>query len=199
MTLTRTICGTIGIFLVLVAFNPSGETHSLKGSPRHKLALDKFENASSKPIDEMLRLIGPPNAHYHRSNQEYWLYGNVVKIEKRTGKKLSPEVIIRNGKGMQTNWHPTDRLKKSIAIAKTFGAWSPPKTIKEKRFFLKDTNAVGLTKAQLIKKLGQPDAKWVFSGTEVWTYEKVRQDKKHPKHLTILFHFNGDKVIYSMG
>jgi hypothetical protein len=120
-------------------------------------------------------------------------------VKEKNGVKTAPTLLFKDGKFMQTNWTLHETVKKSVEIVKGFGNWTPPAEEKEKTFLLSDTDVVGKTCAEVLTKLGQPDAKTVFDGKEIWVYRLVRINKTDPKTISIQITIEAGKATGSTG
>ena len=157
----------------------------------------RFEKLFSKTPEQVIELVGEPGGKFLQDGTDHWLYDNAVKEE--GGKKVCPEILFRKGKSFQITWVPEALMKKGVAVAKGFAGWTPPAEVKEKDFTAADTGVKGKSKADVLRKLGEPDEKRVFNGREVWAYKLVRMSKTDPRHLTIVLEFEGDTVENSFG
>lgn len=156
-----------------------------------------FSIAQGATLEKVIKRVGQPTGRFKDGNDEYLLYGN--SVWEKNGKRSCPEVLMKDGKCLQTNWLPEDVMKNSMAVINNFGDWTPPEEVKGKTFFLSDTGVEGKTKANVLAKLGQPDVKKVFNGKEVWVYRLVRFAKDNDKTISIYLTFEADKVISSVG
>jgi outer membrane protein assembly factor BamE (lipoprotein component of BamABCDE complex) len=90
-------------------------------------------------------------------------------------------------------------MKRSVQVARGLADWDQPDSTREKSFSVGDTVVMGQSKSQVVGKLGQPDAKRVFDGREVWEYRDVQFAASNPQTLTIYLTFDGDIVASSAG
>ncbi|PIQ25314.1 hypothetical protein COW36_19705 [bacterium (Candidatus Blackallbacteria) CG17_big_fil_post_rev_8_21_14_2_50_48_46] len=195
MSLQMLVCCCLFLHM---GFNRPAFGHGIPGQPEIQIPIEIFEKYYHLPFFDILEHLGPPSAHYHYQGDEYWLYEKPLKTDS-SGFETWPEIRIKKGRGVQVNWLPLKILHPSIEIAKSFGEWTPPHEIREKKFFLKDTQLKGISKAKVLKKLGEPDCRRVFQGIEIWEYGKVRLSAKNPKQLTLLIEFKGSRVTRSLG
>ena len=147
--------------------------------------------------DEIIEYVGKPAAVYVHRGEEHWLYPNAVRVS--PGERVCPEVWLRDGVRFQTSWLPENIMKKSVASAKNLKGWRPNGNVTVKRFYVSDTGIVGQSKTSVVSRLGQPDEKKVFMGTEVWEYYKVRYAPGENREVSIFLEFDGNKVSSSVG
>ncbi len=62
---------------------------------------------------------------------------------------------------------------------------------------LAETAVKGQSKSQVVGKFGQPDAKRIFDGREIWEYRKVKFSTESPSSLTVYLTFDGNIVAES--
>lgn len=156
-----------------------------------------FEEVGAKTAEVIIELVGHPTAKYTHDGTEHWLYPNAVKEDGNM--RLSPELLLENGRQFQISWVPEDIMIKSVEAAKGLSNWKEPSSIREKTFSVGDTVVMGNNKSQVIGKLGEPDAKRVFNGNEIWEYKEVHFAANTPETLTIYLTFEGDIVSSSAG
>ena len=165
------------------------------GGPLPSVDFQKFSTLGVQSTEKIIAVVGRPAASYMHGDIEHWLYPNAVR-RSELGSHC-PEVLLVGGKSFQIAWLPEPVMKKSVAIASGFADWSPPTEIKEKPFDLADAEVAGSEKANIISSLGQPDAKRVFNGNEIWEYEKVRLAPDKAETVTIFMEFDGEFVTTS--
>ncbi len=156
-----------------------------------------FDKVGAKTAEAIVELVGHPAAKYIHNGDDHWLYPNAVKVEGE--RRLCPELYLRDGREYQISWIPEDIMKKSVIAAQGFSDWKEPSSIRKKTFSVGDTVVMGKTKSQVVSKLGQPDAKNVFNGREIWEYKDVQFAANNPETLTIYLTFEGDIVASSAG
>lgn len=156
-----------------------------------------FDKVGAKTAEAIVELVGHPAAKYIHNGDDHWLYPNAVKVEGE--RRLCPELYLRDGREYQISWIPEDIMKKSVIAAQGFSDWKEPSSIRKKKFSVGDTVVMGKTKSQVVSKLGQPDAKNVFNGREIWEYKDVQLAANNPDTLTIYLTFEGDIVATSAG
>lgn len=156
-----------------------------------------FEQMGTKSAKVIIETVGRPAASYVHDSTEHWLYPNVVK--ESDGERVSPELLLEHGRHIQTNWLPENVMESSVEAARAFSDWVQPASTQEKTFFVGDTVVMGRSKTQVRGKLGEPDAKRVHKGREVWEYRDVRFSAGNPETLTIYLTFEGDVVASSAG
>ena len=156
-----------------------------------------FDQIRANSAKVIIETVGRPAASYIHDDIEHWLYPNVVK--EADGQRVSPELLLENGQHTQTNWIPEEIMKNSVEAARAFADWVQPAFTQEKTFFVGDTVVMGRSKSQVLGKLGEPDAKRVHRGREVWEYREVRFSASTPETLTIYLTFDGDIVASSAG
>ncbi len=156
-----------------------------------------FDKVGAKTAEAIVELVGHPAAKYIHNGDDHWLYPNAVKVEGE--RRLCPELYLRDGREYQISWIPEDTMKKSVIAAQGFSDWKEPSSIRKKTFSVGDTVVMGKTKSQVVSKLGQPDAKNVFKGREIWEYKDVQLAANNPETLTIYLTFEGDIVATSAG
>lgn len=156
-----------------------------------------FDEIGAETAAVIVETVGPPAARYTHDGTERWLYPNAVKVS--DDGRLSPELFLENGRHFQTSWIPEDVMKRSVPVAAGLSDWVQPESTREKSFFVGDTVVMGRSKSQVVGRLGQPDAKRVFNGREIWEYRDVRYAASNPQTLTIFLTFNGDIVASSAG
>ena len=117
----------------------------------------------------------------------------------RDGQRTCPELLIEDGQMFQITWLPEAVMKKSIVAAQAIAGWERPGPVKDKAFLVSDTDIEGERKATVVRRLGQPDAKKVFNGREIWEYERVKLAAGSADTLTIFVEFEGDIVASSVG
>ena len=165
------------------------------GGPLPSVDFQKFNTLGVQSTEKIIAVVGRPAASYLHGDIEHWLYPNAIR-RSELGSHC-PEILLVDGKSFQIDWLPEPVMKKSVAIAGGFADWSPPTEIKEKSFDLADAEVAGSEKANIISSLGQPDAKRVFNGSEIWEYEKVRLAQDKADTVTIFLEFDGDFVTTS--
>ncbi len=156
-----------------------------------------FEEVGTETAEAIIELVGHPAAKYTHEGDEHWLYPNAIKVDDNI--RLCPELLLRNGRQFQISWVPEDVMIKSVNAAKKLTDWKEPSSIREKTFSVGDTVVMGNNKSQVVSKLGQPDAKRVFNGREIWEYKEVQFAANNPESLTIYLTFEGDIVASSAG
>ena len=156
-----------------------------------------FDEIGAESAKVIIETVGRPAASYTHDGTEHWLYPNAVK--ESDGQRVSPELLLENGRHFQTSWIPEDVMKDSVVVAKELLDWNQPSSPREKSFFVGDTVVMGRSKSQVLGKLGEPDAKRVHKGREVWEYRDVRFSAGNPETLTIYLTFDGDIVASSAG
>ena len=144
---------------------------------------------------EIIKIVGNPAAHYSYKGTGHWFYPNAVKTIK--GENYSPELLFKEGLNYQINWLPENMVNRSVNAAQRISGWSEPGAIQEKPFTLQATGVEGKNKSEVLRELGEPDAKQVVAGSEVWEYDLVPLSSGNPKTLSIVIEFDGDKVIRS--
>ena len=155
-----------------------------------------FDEVGGENVDTIIATVGHPAARYTHDGTDRWLYSNTVKID--DGRRLSPELLLENGRHFQTTWIPEDVMRRSVKAAKRLASWRQPESVRDKVFLLADTVVKGHSKSQIVGKLGQPDAKRVFNGREVWEYRKVKFSADNPSSLTVYLTFDGSIVAESV-
>lgn len=171
----------------------SGQERPIAGTIDIRL----FDKVGAKTAEAIVELVGHPAAKYIHNGDDHWLYPNAVKVEGE--RRLCPELYLRDGREYQISWIPEDIMKKSVIAAQGFSDWKEPSSIRKKKFSVGDTVVMGKTKSQVVSKLGQPDAKNVFNGREIWEYKDVQLAANNPDTLTIYLTFEGDIVATSAG
>lgn len=156
-----------------------------------------FEEIGAASAGRIVATVGEPAAKYTHDGREYWLYPNAVR--EKDGRRTSPELIVENRKHLQTNWLAEDVMMKSVEAAQSIDGWSQPGGTRPKSFSVGDTMVMGRSKSEVVGKLGEPDAKRVFDGQEVWEYREVQMAADTPQTLTIYLTFEGDIVARSAG
>ncbi len=156
-----------------------------------------FEQVGAETAEDIVELVGHPAAKYTHNGDEHWLYPNAIKMDDNM--RLCPELFLRNGRQYQISWVPEDIMIKSVSAAKKLSDWKEPSSIRKKTFSVGDTVVMGNNKSQVVSKLGQPDAKRVFNGREIWEYKEVQFAANNPETLTIYLTFEGDIVASSAG
>ena len=156
-----------------------------------------FDKVGAKSAEAIVELVGHPAAKYIHNGDDHWLYPNAVRID--GDRRLCPELYLRDGRQYQISWIPEDIMRKSVIAAQGFSDWKEPGSIRRKAFSVGDTVVMGKSKSQVVSKLGQPDAKKVFNGREIWEYKEVQFAANNPQTLTIYLTFEGNIVASSAG
>jgi len=154
-----------------------------------------FDEVGAEDAETIIATVGHPAARYTHDGTDRWLYPNTVLVE--DGRRLSPELLLENGKHFQTTWIPEDVMKQSVKVAKRLANWRQPESVRDKVMSLAETAVKGQSKSQVVGKFGQPDAKRVFDGREIWEYRKVRFSAESPSSLTVYLTFDGSIVAES--
>lgn len=154
-----------------------------------------FDEVGGEDAETIIATVGQPAARYTHDGTDRWLYPNTVKID--DGRRLSPELLLENGKHFQTTWMPEDVMKRSVKVAKRLESWRQPESVRDKVIPLAETAVKGQSKSQVVGKLGQPDAKRIFDGREIWEYRKVKLSAESPTNLTVYLTFDGSIVAES--
>jgi hypothetical protein len=162
-----------------------------------ELDIQLFDEIGAESASTIVETIGQPAAKYTHDGTEHWLYPNAVKVSE--GRRLSPELLLDNGRHFQTTWILEDVMKRSVEAARGLVDWDQPASTREKSFSVGDTVVMGKRKSEVVGKLGQPDAKRVFDGQEIWEYREVPFAANNPRTMTIYLTFNGDIVASSAG
>jgi hypothetical protein len=168
-----------------------------EGGSAGALDIKLIDEIGAETATVIVETIGQPAARYTHDGTEHWLYPNAVKVS--DDRRVSPELLLENGRHYQTSWIPEDVMKRSVQVARGLADWDQPDSTSEKSFSVGDTVVMGQSKSQVVGKLGQPDAKRVFDGREVWEYRDVQFAASNPQTLTIYLTFDGDIVASSAG
>jgi Domain of unknown function (DUF4124) len=147
--------------------------------------------------EEIIARLGQPAAQYTLDGEDYWYYPNAVRDLE--GEHVFAEMRIRSGRLRQITWLPEDVMRQSVASARRFAGWQQPAHIAAKSFTVADTDVVGNSKNDITAKFGQPDAKKLFNGREVWEYRQVHITPESPQTMTIYLEFDADTVVASTG
>ena len=161
--------------------------------------LDLGEEAWVKatgPIDEVLTRLGAPAARYRVDTAEYWLYDQVGRTQ--NGQRQLIELLVNEGRGTQVNWLSEEVMKSTIEIAREIGDWSPAPGPRAQKFYATGEDIRGLSKVALSRRFGEPDAKKIFNGTEVWEYRDVPMSPYETRRMSVFVEFEGDRVRQSM-
>lgn len=156
-----------------------------------------FDEIGAKSAQVIIDTVGPPAARYTHDGTEHWLYPNAVDL--RDDQRVSPELLLENGTHFQTSWIPEDVMQDAVEVARGLANWQQPATPRPKSFTVGDTVVMGNSKSQVVGRLGEPDAKRVYRGREVWEYRDVPFAANNPRSLTIFLTFDGDIVTSSGG
>lgn len=167
------------------------------GASAGSLDVQLFDEIGAETAAVIVETIGQPAARYTNDGTEHWLYPNAVKLS--DDRRISPELLLENGRHFQTTWIPEEVMKNSVQVARGLTDWDQPESTQEKSFSVGDTVVMGKSKSEVVGKLGQPDAKRVFDGQEIWEYRAVPFAANHPRTMTIYLTFNGDIVASSAG
>ena len=147
--------------------------------------------------EEIIARLGQPAAQYSLDGEDYWFFPNAVKALE--GEREFAEMRIRSGRLRQITWLPEDVMRQSVESAQRFAGWQQPARISAKTFTVADTDVVGNSRNDITAKFGQPDAKKLFNGREVWEYRQVRITPESPQTMTIYLEFDADTVVASTG
>ncbi len=177
--------------------NPGQSTNGQEKPIAGTIDIRLFDKVGAGTAEEIVALVGHPAAKYFHNGDDHWLYPNAVKVD--GDKRLCPELYLRDGRQYQISWIPEDIMRKSVSVAKGLSDWQEPGSIRKKTFTVGDTVIMGKSKSQVVGKLGQPDAKKVFNGREIWEYKEVQFAANNPQTLTIYLTFEGDIVASSAG
>ncbi len=90
-------------------------------------------------------------------------------------------------------------MQKTVRAAESIDGWTQPGGTRPKSFSVGDTMVMGQNKSQVVGTLGQPDAKRIFDGQELWEYREVQISADSPQTLTIYLTFEGDVVANASG
>lgn len=166
-------------------------------SPRSAIDIAVVDELRGASPEATIERIGPPAASYTRRGTEHWLYPNAVREENSV--RNCPEMLFEDGRRYQITWLPEAIMKKSVVAANRFRGWKPSGPVKQKSFTIAATGVVGESRSAVTRKLGQPDAKRVYNGQELWEYEQVRYESGNSDTVTIYIEFEGDTVSSSVG
>jgi len=167
------------------------------GASAGALDIQLIDEIGAQTAAVIVETIGQPAAKYTNDGTEHWLYPDAVKVS--DDRRISPELLMQNGRHIQTTWIPEDVMTRSVQVARGLADWDQPDGTREKSFSVGDTVVMGKSKVQVVGKLGQPDAKRVFDGQEIWEYREVPFAATNPQTMTIYLTFNGDIVASSAG
>lgn len=156
-----------------------------------------FSTLGSETADVIIERVGEPEARYTHDGTEHWLYSNFVKTS--NGVAVCPELLLENGRAFQISWIPQDVMKKSVDVGRGLAGWTQPGFISEKTFTVENTDVRGESKSDVTGKFGEPDAKKIYNGREIWEYRKVQVAQGSPDTYTIYLTFEGDTVVSSVG
>ena len=166
-------------------------------APAGSIDVTLFDGIGAKSAQTIIDTVGPPAARYTHDGIEHWLYPNAVDVQ--DDQRVSPELLLENGTHFQTNWIPEDVMSDAVDVARDLAGWQQPAAPRPKSFTVGDTVVMGNSKSQVVGKLGEPDAKRVYNGREVWEYRDVPFAANNPQSLTIFLTFEGDIVASSAG
>ncbi len=155
-----------------------------------------FDALGSENADVIIDRAGQPEAKYTHDGTEHWLYSNYVKTS--AGARVCPELLLENGRAFQVSWIPQDIMKKSVEVGRRLADWKQPGAVGKKAFTLENTDVQGQSKSDVTAKFGQPDAKKIANGREIWEYRKVHVAEGSTDTYTIYLAFDGDTVVSSV-
>ena len=194
---SQTPCAPDAVKLQSGTAQTSSQSADAQGAPAaNRIDVGLFDEVGGEDAETIVATVGHPAARYTHDGTDRWLYPNTVKIE--DGRRLSPELLLENGKHFQTTWILEDVMRRSVEVAKRLADWRQPESVRDKVFSLAETAVKGQSKSQVVGKFGQPDAKRVFDGREIWEYRKVKFSTESPSRLTVFLTFDGSIVSQSV-
>src|SRR5690606_5991417 len=137
--------------------------------------------------DDVLTRLGAPTARYRVGEAEYWLYDRVGRLQ--NGERQMIELLVVEGRASQVNWLSEEVMRKTIVVAREISDWEPPTAPRSKYFYATGEDIRGLSRAALVARFGQPDAKKIFNGIEVWEFRDVPTSAENPARRTLFIEF----------
>ena len=145
----------------------------------------------SASVQELLDTVGQPSAKYIYKGIEHWFYTDIE--QNVNGKVRSPEILLQNGYSYQVSWLSNEEIEERASLAKKISAWSPSNT-KQRINSVEDFDVKGLSRREVLEKLGEPVAKTIADGAERWEYVGVPAGVSTNTYVTVFVDFDGDLV-----
>ena len=162
-----------------------------QGSPSVAVSSKLLNGLDGASVQQLLDKIGQPSAKYTYKGVEHWFYANIEKDI--NGEDRSPEILLQNGYSFQISWLPTDEINERVTLAQKIAAWSPS-TSQRKQISVEDFDVKGLSRSEVVEKLGEPVAKTISNGQERWEYLGVPAGTATNTYVTVFVDFDGDLV-----
>lgn len=160
---------------------------SLVGTPRPLQAAGIFESVAFKNEEEVLELLGEPDAAFEQGGRISWYYSKPAF--NRQGKPVCPELQFMEDEARMVIMWPPDKMKKQIALVRRLKAEGAQASKGPATFTFSDSFkylGVGTPQATVREDLGEPDSKKIVEGREEWNYDTLIIENGASRRLTVV-------------